>query len=777
MRKTNVKILRKEYAASVAVAVLAAALPQAAAAQDSGETAASNPAYGEIVVTAQRRDETLQEVPVAITAIPPERLEQLSIRKIDQLEAVTPGLVFNTGYSYTQLFLRGVGANFPNPGLEPAVATYIDGSYATRGFGALYEMLDVQTVQVLKGPQGTLYGRNATGGAMLINSQEPSGRFEGSVLAELGNLDHQLIDGVVNVPLGETLSARFAGRYRHDGGYVKNLFTGNKLGGSSAYVGRARLKWEPTSDFKAIFTFQYNEAKGSTPPAAERLGQTTTRDDFTGPFAIYNGVPIFTCSGCAPGIPGSLSPVAGFYNTDQNEPVIRGLKGTGGKSYFYNLQLEANLGAVNLKSITAYRNQDDFGVSELDFTRAELFHYGQFSGSEAFTQDLIADVTFSDRIKGLFGASYLHDKGYFDLTFDSLDFRAAAAASPSGELPSGINRVKTESWAVFGELTVEPIDGLKLTAGGRYTKDKRDLNGSFNDTIVSAFGLPLDGFVSDSLKFDAFTPRFVISYDTGPVNLYASYNKGFKAGGFATPALFPPSGILLVRPEKIDSYEVGAKFVSADRRLRANIAAFLYDYKDVQVQVIRLELGGSIVINGAKARGKGVEFDFSYQPTDWLTLFGAATYQDNKYKDFPDAAGAGPTGDPLSPVFDSTVEDLSGKRMSRSPKFSGNIGATIAAPINSDWKADLTGYVRYSDKYDIAPGAGGPLRTDFQPSTTIANISGNIRTADDTFSIGFFVNNLTDEKYHSFRQSAGFFGAFDYVAPPRTYGLRVGFQY
>lgn len=769
--------IRHVLAATTAPLALAA-LIQPANAQDAPaqEGASSGAAFGEIVVTAQRRDENLQDVPVAITAIPPERLEQLNIRKIEQLEAVAPGLVFNTGYTYSQIFIRGIGATFPNAGLEPAVATYIDGAYTQRGFGALYEMVDVQTVQVLKGPQGTLYGRNASGGALLINSQEPTDKFEGSLVGEYGNLDHQLLDAVVNVPISETLSARFAGRYRHDGGYVNNLYTGNKLGGSEAKVGRARLKWEPSQDFKAVFTFQYNEAEGSTAPAAERLGVTTTSNNLTGPFAQYNGVPIFTCAGCDPTtVPGTRAPVAGFYDTDQNEPVIRGLKGTGGKSYFYNLQLDGNIGGVNIKSITAFRNQDDFGVSELDFSRAEMFHYGQFSGSEAFTQDIVATADLSDRISILAGASYLHDKGYFDLTFDSVGFRQAAAASPSGQLPSGGNVVKTDSWAVFGEVTVEPVDGLKLIAGGRYSKDTRDMTSNWNDTIVSAFGLPLASFENNNLKFDSFTPRFVISYDTGPLNLYASYNKGFKAGGFATPALFPPSGILLVRPEKIDSFEAGAKFVSSDRRLRANLAAFYYKLKDVQVQVIRLELGGSIVINGAEQEGKGVEFDFSYQPTDWLTVFGAASYMDNEYKDFADAAGAGPAGNP--PVFSSTVEDLSGYRAMRSPKFTGNIGVTLAGPIASGWKGDLTGYVRYSDKYDFAPGAGGPLRTDFQPATTVVNLSGNIGPEDNQFSIGFFINNLTDEKYHNFRQSAAGFGAFDYVAPPRTYGMRIRFSY
>lgn len=774
MKPSNLSLRLLLAAGAAPLALSAFAMPAFA----QTDAVSSEGAFGEIVVTAQRRDQSLQDVPLAITAVPPERMDQLSIRKVDQLEVVTPGLVFNSGYTYSQIYIRGVGASFPNPGLEPAVATYIDGSYTQRGFGALYEMVDVQTVQVLKGPQGTLYGRNASGGALLINSAEPTNDFGGSVMGEIGNIDHQLIDGVINVPISETLSARFAGRYRHDGGYVHNLYTGNKLGGNSAYVGRARLKWEPSADFKAIFTFQYNEAKGSTPPAAERLGMITVRDNLPAGFTQYNGAPIFTCSGCnATAFPDTRSPVSGFYYTDQNEPVINNREGTGGKSYYYNLQLEGNLGGVNIKSVTAFRNQDDFGISELDFTRAELFHYGQFSGSEAFTQDVVATVDFNDRISALFGASYLHDKGYFNLTFDSTDFRAVAAISPSGELPTGGNKIKTESWAVFGEVTVEPVDGLKLIAGGRFSKDKRKLNGYFNDTILTAFGLPEASYRHPGIKFNSFTPRFVISYDTGPVNLYASYNKGFKAGGYATPALFYPVDALIVRPEKIDSFEVGAKFVSNDRRLRANLAGFYYDYKDVQVQVIRLELGGSIVQNGAKARGKGVEFDFTYQPVDWLTLFGGATYMDNKYKNYVDAAGAGPTGDPLAPIFDSVVEDLSGHRMQRSPKFSGNIGFTAETPLGDGWKADLTGYLRYSSKYDIAPGAGGPLRTDYQPSMTTVNLSGNIGPEEDGFSIGFFVNNLTNKKYYTFRQSAGFFGAFDYVAPPRTYGLRGRFSW
>lgn len=758
---------------------IAAAIATPAMAQDAAADAATSPGgLDEIVVTAQRRSENLQDVPVSITAVPPARLEQLNIRAVDQLQAVTPGFVFNTGYTYSMIFIRGVGANFPNAGLEPAVATYVDGAYATRGFGALYDMLDVDTVQILKGPQGTLYGRNATGGAILINSQRPTNELEAKFTAEYGDLDHFLAEGVVNIPISSTLSSRFAIRYRDDGGYVRNLATGNRLGGRESVAARGRLMWDPTPDLKAIFTFQYDWNKGSMVPGAERLGLTTTRTDLTGPFAIYNGIPIFTCAGCdTTSFPDTQSPVAGFYETDQSESEIRGRIGAGGKSYFYNLQLEADLGAVQLRSVTAFRNQDDYGISDLDFTRPLLFHYGQFSGSETFTQDLTANIQFAERLTGIVGASYVYEDGYFDLTFDGFGFRAAAAASPSGELPASLTTVVSKSYSAFGELTFEPIDGLKLTAGGRYTKDKRRISGRANDTIVAAFGLPALSFDGPEVSFNSFTPRLVISYDAGPVNVYASYNKGFKAGGFSSPALAQPVPAVFVRPEKIESYEIGAKFVSADRKLRANISAFRYNYTDVQVQVVRLDLGGSIILNGASARGKGIEADFQYQPVSWLTLFGAGSYLNARFRDFPNGAGAGPSGPVGSPTFGNVSEDLTGFRLGRSPKFTGNIGVTLAGEVGSGWKGDLTGYVRYSDRYDFSPGAGGPLRTDFQPSHTVADISGNIGPSDGRYSVGFFVNNVTDEKYQTFRQSAASFGAFDYVAKPRTYGLRVRASY
>ena len=769
-------------ASTAVIIVCAAATPAMAQTDPAAPAGAANVDntgdLDEIVVTAQRRSENLQKVPLSVTAVPPARLEQLNIRSVDQLQTVTPGFVFNTGYTYSMIFIRGVGANFPNAGLEPAVATYIDGAYAQRGFGALYDLLDVDTVQILKGPQGTLYGRNASGGAVLINSTAPTDKLEAHATAEVGNLDHRLLEGVINIPISETLSSRFAARYRDDGGYVHNLATGHDLGGRKSVTARGRLAWEPSPDFKAILTFQYDWNKGSMAPAAERLGTTTTVNNLTGPFAAYNGRPIFTCTGCdATSFPGTQSPVLGFYDTDQSESPIRGRIGTGGRSYFYNLQLEGDLGGVHLRSVTAFRNQRDYGVSDLDFTRALLFHYGQFSGSEAFTQDVTATADITDRLHAVAGASYVHDKGYFDLTFDGIGFRQAAAASPSGALPSGGNVVITNSYSAFGEVTFEPFARLKLTAGGRYTKDKRDITGAFNDTIVSAFGLPATSFDGPSISFNSFTPRFVIAYDAGAVNLYASYNKGFKAGGYSTPALAQPFSAIIVRPEKIESYEIGAKFASPDRKLRANVAAFLYNYRDVQVQVVRLDLGGSIVLNGASARGKGVEADFQYQPVPWLTLFGAASYLHARFRDFPNGAGAGPTGSVAAPVFANVSEDLSGFPLGRSPDFTGNIGATLSGTVATGWKADLTGNVRYSDHYDFSPGAGGPLRTDFQPSFTVADISGNVGPENGAYSIGFFINNLTDEKYLSFRQSAAGFGAFDYVAKPRTYGLRVRASY
>jgi iron complex outermembrane receptor protein len=259
------------------------------------------------------------------------------------------------------------------------------------------------------------------------------------------------------------------------------------------------------------------------------------------------------------------------------------------------------------------------------------------------------------------------------------------------------------------------------------------------------------------------------------VNVYASYSEGFKAGGFTSPAF---TALPAVKPEALKNYEAGIKFVSADRRLRANLAAFYYRYSDIQVTIVDIQnTGGGFITNAGSARGKGVEFDFQYQANDWFQIFGGGGYLRARYKEFKNATQAIPTFDPITGLPTGWVaggnRDLDGFPLNRAPKWNGFIGANINVPISGDWKAELSGVARYTSSFDHVPGAGGPLNLDHEPSYTLVNVTGGVGPADESYKIGFYVDNAFNDRYALSRQTSVPFGAYEAPARPRTYGVRA----
>lgn len=704
------------------------AAPQAGVSQD------------DIIVTAQRRSENLQDVPIAVTAIGSVAAEKFNLRNADNLQIVTPGLTFNRGTGYVQSFIRGVGSNFPNPGLEAAVATYVDGAYMENSFGSLVELLDA-SVQVLKGPQGTLYGRNATGGAILINSNEPTNAFEGYVLGEYGRFDHALGEAVVNLPLSEDWALRVAGRYVSDGGYGRNRFDGGEVYNRRAATVRGTLAYAPSgSDFSARLIVSHLDSSDNVGGSRELLDAPN-------------------CAACA--IPGSGIPVDDFYETN-----IDFLKPVKTKYTSGNLRLRLDTGDLKIESTTYYARQHTTAGSDLDYSPLPLFALAPDNLSKTFNQELQVSGSVTPWADVMFGVSYLHDSAQSDWFIQGAAF--APVVEATGEDVTSNSHITTESVSAYAELTLMPVDGLRLTAGGRYTYDKRTMSTVLSSSAFLALaggqGVPQDRQSTDS---GSFTPRFVIAYDLGPVNVYASYNKGFKSGGFSTPPFVLSAPV--VSPEKIESYEIGAKFVSDDRRVRLNIAAFRYNYDDVQVTIIDLSKGGAVIQNAASARGKGVEADATFRPMPWLELIAGGAYLDAKYRNFT----AGSVNIPTDAGLINGTEDLSGFPLVRSPKWTGYAGVNIDAPITQDWKAGLNLIARYSSRYDFVPGAGGPLRMDRQPSYTIVNLNATVSPADDRFQVGLFVDNLTDKKYYLTVQTAAPFGANAQAARPRVIGGRV----
>ncbi len=697
------------------------ALPacQAAAQEQTDQRMAS----ADIVVTAQRRSESLQDVPLAITSISVERAAQLNLRDLGNLQQVTPGLSFSSGINYVQTYIRGVGENFSNPGVEQPVATYIDGAYVERGFGSIYDIVDPASIQVLKGPQGTLWGRNATGGAVLINTADPESVFRGKVLTEVGNLDHQLAEGMINTPLSDTVAARVAVRYRHDGGYVRNLVDGFKFGERENWTVRGKLVFNPTSDFSAVAQVQYDHSKRG--PAAN---------------AGLTNAPL--CAFC--GFSAYSFPRTDRYTTVGN--VVNGGVGGLDKSTFLNLKMNYDLGSVSIGSTTAYRKTDNFESGDFDFTEIDGFNLAQFSGAKTFTQDFQLTTDFDGIFNVVSGVSYLKDTSYYKLAVPTANgFANLSFVDQYG--------IKSESYSAFAEGTLEPVSGLKLTAGGRYSHDKR---------IYSKTGA--------DISFDRFTPRIVVAYDAGQVNVYASYNAGYKAGGFSGSAA-------VFRPETINSYEAGIKFVSSNRRLRANIAVYKYDLKNLQVTAIDQSNVGNIAnVLNANSTGKGLEFDFDYAPVDQLQVFGGFSHIDAYYKSYKAAGVQVPVrnGNGQITGFAAGTEDLTGFRLPHAPRYSAFVGITVKTEISADWKADLTGFVRHSSGFDFYAGGGGPLRLDASPAVTTAKLNFRVMPTDERYEIGFYVDNLTNVAYPDFRFSTAPFGSQEVVARPRTYGLRIG---
>lgn len=728
---------------SFSLLVSSLAFSQIAASDSANE---KSDALDEIVITAQRRLESQNKVPISLTAVTPAQLDNFDLRTTDALQLITPDLTFNKGYGYAQNYIRGIGSQYTNPGLESAVATYVDGAYLERSLGSAFDLLDAGTVQILKGPQGTLYGRNATGGAILITTADPTDIEEARVAAEGGSLSHALGEVIVNLPIADTLALRLAAREVHDGGFINNLNNDEKFGARTSGEVRAKLRWKPTDDFKAVLGFDHSEV-------SDRAGATQER--LSAPLCL-------TCS-----IPGAgVGPVAGFYNSDNdtNSPFIT-------RSTSVHLKIDYVKDIYHVTSLSSFRNDATEALIDYDLSPIFLYNYSEGQHGKTYSQDIQLVTDSAGWLNGLVAVTYFRDKA--DIYADLSGGAFAPLVAAVDESPASTNDVLTQSESVVLEGYISPLSHLKVTAGARYTHDSRTLGVDANIAGLLATGQPPTNptLFNQKASFDSTTPRFVIAYDLEPVNLYASFNRGFKSGGFNTPTFSQQANI---KPEKIDSYEIGAKFVSANRRVHANIAGFHYKYSDVQVSVVNLQQGGASIQNAGSAVGIGSEGDIAFKAFQWLELIAGAAYLDAHYTNYPNASVVNPTATGL---VGGTAENLAGSPLTRAPKWTEYVGATVNTEIGNNWATHASVLAHRSSQYDFNPSAGGPLGYDKQPAYTLANLTAGIGPSDGRYDFGIYVNNLTNAKYYVQRSTAAPFGAFDQVARPLTFGARIEYKF
>jgi iron complex outermembrane receptor protein len=734
---------RCQSSALVLIAVLGLAAPAMAA--EAPEP--SQYVVGEVVVTAERREESLQKVPVAVTALSSEKVANANVLNSQELDVLTPGLLTTSVNGSSQTFIRGVGSQSTVIGTESSVATYVDGVYVASTTGAIFALNNIERIEVLRGPQGTLFGRNATGGVIQVVTLKPHAQPELKASASYANYD--TITAMAYASGGnDTVAANLALYESYQGkGFGRNVFTGQELNYNREFAGRGQLSLKPTERLSLLFSADYDRQRND-------LG--TNRQTLEGTRTILGG-------------PRVGGPFDGNYNF-----------GVFAKNEQWGLGADANLdlGFANLRSITAYRKYTWLNYYDQDVTPARIIDVVRDEKNKTFQQEFLLSGS-TGPLKWTAGLFYFQMK-------PSIQPISTEATGPSTTNVGRFVDLDLKSYAAYAQGTYAVTDALQLTAGIRYTEDKSTLNG----TLLTLPGHPLGAgvtlaSVSDKkLNSDKITWRLAADYQVSPdLMVYASASRGFKSGQFnlSSPTQVPTD------PETLDAFELGFKSDLLEHRLRFNASVFRYNYKDIQLVQVAPPPINIQTLNAAKARVNGAEFEVVAVPpvgVGRLEIGATLSLLDGKYRDFPDAPYfvpnpyAAPPPGVTCPTDTSTAAggntsckfDASGRRMIRAPKWTVGLNADYTVPVGPG-DLEITANFYHNDGFYWEPSN----RTR-QKAFNVLNAQVAYAPADSPWRFRVFARNLTDELYYS-SVSEQAVGDLATAQAPRTYGVGVDFRW
>lgn len=732
---------------------------------------------GEIIVTAERRSESLQRTALAVSAVTGDDLVASGVSEATGLSKLVPALqVQPSGGSSTSFYLRGVGTQSGNSFAENAVAFNFNGVYVGRPTAPAGTFYDLQRVEVVKGPQGTLYGRNATGGAINVLPARPKlGELSGNVTLEYGSYDNKRGSGALNVPLGEKAALRFATQIVDRDGYLSDGYDDEK---GKAF--RASLLLEPSSDWSMLLVADYFDQNGKGP--GNVLIPTAT---FAAPALsdrIGGSDPIAQAAAAvaARTLPGN--PACGGLGNLVNSGCVRLPQGDGfldNTFWGVSATIEGNVGFGTLTVLPAYRRTDTNFRTYLPGFLGEI-------------KDTAEQMSLEVRLASNADQPLRYVLGGFFYSED----QAAQNYFAQGDLSTQRfhPNLKTESIAAFGQFTYDLTDTFRLVAGGRYTKeDKSQFTTSASGGRPAAINPPLGAPFSGALSFEKFTWKAGLEWDAGPASLvYANVATGFKTGGFFVAN--PPENTFA--PEKLTAYTLGTKNRFLGNKLQVNLEAFYWDYTDQQVTFvggIRTANGtfanGGVTVNAGKSRIYGAELDLAYQVFDSGRLTANVQYLDGRYNSLQTAVFSGP-GNPVptgctvvasrlanpgvnnARFFDT---DCSGKPTVQSPKWVANIGYEHAFDLGGDMELVATARTNISSGYFLNVNF---IPTEKQGSFMTSDLMLTLEGPDDRWSLSAYVNNLENETIFA-RAGTRPILNFSYATlrAPRTYGARVGFRF
>lgn len=773
----------------------------------------------EITVTARRRVERIEDVPISLTALGSDQLASRQIDNTKDLGHVVPNLQFSPvapssgNSSSAAIFIRGVGQADFIASTDPGVGFYVDGVYFARASGTAVSLLDVDHIEVLRGPQGTLFGRNTVGGAIQVITKKPQlGEFGGRVAATVGKFERRDVDATLNLPIGETFAMRLAATHRQRDGYVERIFDGLDLGDVDTDAARLSALWKPSDDFDLLLAVDYtSDDSNGSPTVFGGIATTVPPASFVRLAAINAGCPGVTATAVPenndPRCPNNQWLALGPYKTASTAPLRSELK-------MYGSTLTASWNPIEdltLRSISAYRRTKPFSMRDGDNTPQLVLATINRDDLKQFSQELqfLGDA-IDDRLHWQMGLYYFRESDHQFYPVYLPSSIVNGAETQVGGLNSASD-ILNKSYAAFTQETFDITDKLNVTAGLRYTVDKKEItphmfaspsvHGYTNVGYRVPNPAPLTGIVclgatspstsppctgpTDTMfaqalnkkKDTSLTPMLSVQYRWTPeLMTYASYAEGFKSGGMNTRIIQPvvseeaPTGrefLPQFDPEKVKSFEVGAKAMLFSS-LRLSAAAFHAKYDDTHI-IVR-EGAAPVVRNAGKATIRGVETEWNWDLAG-LEVSGGLGYTDFKY--------------------DSFTAQLNASQAALAPHAVGRVDLDDNQAYTPKWNATLgVSYRLQTDFGAITPRVDGAYRSKTyfdpanteqiaQPNYTVYNASLRYLSSSERWSVTAGVTNLTDKQYRvsgnqSLAASAGY--AEVVYAPPRQYFVQGTYE-
>lgn len=751
---------------------------------------------GDIVVTARKRAERAQDIPIAISAFSGESIAARGIDKVDGIATFTPNMTFQNNPSFggagssAAIYIRGIGQKEFLPTTEPGVGVYVDGVYVARSVGALLDLVDVERVEILRGPQGTLFGRNTIGGALSITTRKPDEHRSMTGQISVGRYNRIDAKFSANVPLTDTLFSKVSGASFKRDGYVTHLSDGRDLGDVNTLTGRIDLRWVPTDALEINLSVEGTRDRNNgpamvltgvnyqsgvfnpdnlpilppgspatpgyyvlNPPADAPVDNFTLLSNYFS--AFLGGQP---CIGFSPYNPQASDAAACFSNR-----FIVGDKadaGTGpqyAKNDIWGLQgsIDWDLGPVQLKSITAYRKLKGDYARDGDHSSLTILHLQDYLKQTQFSQELqLLGNAFDDRLKYVAGLYYFNEKGN---NINNLDFTPVTFRSGG--------RFQTKSYAAFAQGTYTIVPTVDLTLGLRYTDDRKSFLPD-QEILVDKTGGALIAaspntpqirvlpFVRVKQSEDAFTPMANLAWHVTPdVMLYGSYSKGFKSGGFVQRVFPPLAETPRFSSEEATAYEIGFKSSLFDRKLTLNGALFYTKYDNLQVQVFTGI--APVTKNAAAAEIKGAELEARLSPGGGWFLEGSLGYLDPEFTKIDPAA--------TEIGLDSKFERISKWTVSASLSKSFTLADDSEITARGDWSYRSGMFMDALNSPQL-----------YQPGYSLFNANLTYDFPGKVVSLVAGMTNIANKKYSVTGVYGSSFGLYEQMfARPREWSLSV----